>query len=123
MAETLAWVLMPNHFHFLLKTKEEEDLHLTGVKPKPSHRNFSNLFNAYAKALNKRYKRHGALFEIPFQRKLIEGDNSIKNVLVYIHNNPVNHEFCQFTEEYPWSSYLEYLSDASGTQPRNEVIE
>jgi len=26
MAETLAWVLMPSHFHLLVRIKEEEDI-------------------------------------------------------------------------------------------------
>ena len=118
VADTLAWVLMPNHFHFLVRIREEwEVLHLsgfqnlTGVKPKSPHQYFSNLFNAYTKAFNKRYQRHGSLFERPFRRKLIEGEESVKNVLVYIHNNPVHHKFCQITEEYSWSSYQDYLSN------------
>lgn len=34
VADTYAWVLMPNHFHFLVRLKEEEvvaSLHLSGV--------------------------------------------------------------------------------------------
>ncbi len=126
IAETYAWVLMPNHFHFLVRVKEET-LNLSGFENrtglKPPHQYFSNLFNAYTKAFNKRYDRHGALFERPFKRKLIEGEDFLKNVLLYIHNNPVHHRFCDHTEEYPWSSYLIYLSGNSSKLPRKEVME
>jgi len=33
------------------------------------HQSFGNLFNAYKKAINKGYNRHGALFERSFKRK------------------------------------------------------
>ncbi|HNX55347.1 MAG TPA: hypothetical protein PLG33_00785 [Prolixibacteraceae bacterium] len=82
VADTYAWVLMPNHFHFLVRLKEEKEivasLHLTGfqnlsgVEVKQPHQHFSNLFNAYTKAFNKHTGRHGSLFERPFKRKLID---------------------------------------------------
>lgn len=125
VAETLAWVLMPNHFHFLVKIRDEHlsgFQNLTGVKPKPPHQHFSNLFNAYSKAFNKRYHRHGSLFERPFKRKLIEGEDSLRNVLVYIHNNPVHHGFSNLIEDYPWNSYLEYLSGNPSKLPYSEVM-
>jgi len=127
IAETYAWVLMPNHFHFLVRVKEIPTQNLSGFQNrtgfKPPHQYFSNLFNAYSKAFNKRYKRHGALFERPFKRKLIEGEEYLKNVLLYIHNNPVHHGFCDHREEYQWSSYLIYLSGNSSKLPRKEVME
>lgn len=108
VADTLAWALMPNHFHFLIRIKEPVQ-NLSGLKP--PHQYFSNLFNAYTKAFNKRYQRHGALFERPFRRKLIDNDNFLRNVLIYIHSNPIHHGFCNFPEEYPWSSYHDYFLD------------
>jgi putative transposase len=30
----------------------------------------------------------------------------LKRVVLYIHNNPVHHGFCEHPVEYPWSSYL-----------------
>ena len=117
IAETYAWVLMPNHFHLLVRMKDEEEvasLNLTGFENlsglKPPHQYFSNLFNAYTKAFNKRYGRHGNLFERPFKRKLIDNELYLKQVILYIHNNPVHHKFCNHPMEYPWSSYLTCVS-------------
>ncbi len=128
IAETYAWVLMPNHFHFLVRTfNPVRVLNPDGVEGRKKIRSpsqqFSKLFNAYAQAFNKRFKRHGSLFERPFKRKLIEGEDFLKNVLLYIHNNPVHHRFCDHTEEYQWSSYLIYLSGNSSKLPRKEVME
>ena len=94
VAETFAWVLMPNHFHLLVRIKDNTEISdLTGFQSlsglKPAHQYFSNLFNAYTKAFNKRFGCRGALFERPFKRKLIDNKTHLKNVVLYIHNNPV----------------------------------
>lgn len=67
IAETYAWCLMKNHFHLLVRIKYLHEI-TTEKKIEPSQA-FSNLFNAYTKAFNKKYNRHGALFERPFRRK------------------------------------------------------
>ncbi len=132
IADTYAWVLMPNHFHFLVRIKEESELvaslhqigfeNLSGVEVKPPHQYLSNLFNAYTKAFNKRTGRHGNLFERPFKRKLIDNEEYLKQVILYIHNNPVHHGFCSHPVEYPWSSYLTCISIKSTKLRREQVI-
>jgi len=84
---------------------------LSGLKP--LYQYFSNLFNAYTKAYNKYHKTSGALFERPFKRKLIDGEDYLRQAVLYIHNNPVHHGFCTHPLEYPWSSYLTYISKKS----------
>ncbi|NDP26656.1 MAG: hypothetical protein GZ087_04410 [Flavobacterium sp.] len=121
IAETFAWCLMNNHFHFLVRIKEIEEI--TSEKKIPASKSFSNLFNAYTKAINKRYNRHGSLFERPFRRKTIDNNSYFQNVIVYIHNNPVHHTICNHPIEYPWSSYITCLSDKSTKLKRKEVIE
>lgn len=119
VAETFAWCLMPNHFHLLVRIKTEDEIVATAspervlnpswVKKRITQQ-FSNLFNSYAQAFNKRYNRHGSLFEKPFKRKLIDSDRYFQNIVLYIHNNPVHHGFCDSPMEYAWSSYLSCLS-------------
>ena len=140
VAETFAWVLMPNHFHLLVKVKEETDIRfipfksLSGLpttereagdktpsevnypdggfvakKYKPENQ-FSHLFNSYAQGFNKRFGRTGSLFQHPFKRKLISHERYLRQVILYIHNNPVHHGFCSHPVEYPWSSYLTCIS-------------
>ena len=150
IADTYAWVLMPNHFHFLIKVKENivykysnadrsidavrfednkwETIDLSACtapdsvkKPKP-HLHFSHLFNAYTKYFNKRFNRHGNLFDRPFKRKLISNEIYLKQVLLYIHNNPVHHGFCEHTMEYAWSSYLSCISIKPTKVERDIII-
>ena len=121
IAETFAWCLMNNHFHFLIRVKEIEEINTKNrIQPFQS---FSNLFNAYTKAFNKKYNRHGALFERPFRRKEVNYDTYFQNLIVYIHNNPVHHNICDHPLEYAWSSYISCLSNKPTKLKRKEVID
>ncbi len=124
-AETFAWVLMPNHFHFVVRIKEEPEVLAIKHEPltlKPPHQHFSNLFNAYTKAFNERFNRHGSLFERPFKRKLVDNEQYLKQLVLYVHHNPVHHGFCSHPLEYPWSSYLTCLSEKQTKLQREKVV-
>lgn len=115
ISETYAWVLMGNHFHFLLWIKEEEEIlsakSSKGSKPKSLHSYFSDLFNAYAQAINKSIGRTGSLFQHPFKRKRVNLEKYLRNLVTYIHQNPQKHGFTDDFRDYPWSSYGSILSD------------
>jgi REP element-mobilizing transposase RayT len=126
VADTFAWVLMGNHFHLLVRIKNPKGFeNLQGLINSPEKRinqQFSNLFNAYTKAFNKRYNRTGSLFEHTFMRKLITNKTYLKQVILYIHNNPVHHGFCSQPIEYPWSSFLTCISMKPTRLKRNAVM-
>ncbi|MBS7253354.1 hypothetical protein [Flavobacterium branchiicola] len=127
IAETYAWCLLKNHFHLLVRIKTNEEIIQNQSKDKlkeiiPPHQSFGNLFNAYTKAINKGYNRHGSLFERPFKRKLIDNDFYLRSAIKYIHNNPVNHGFCEHPIEYPWSSYQTCVSEKPTKLKREKVI-
>ncbi|HNX55348.1 MAG TPA: hypothetical protein PKO30_07175 [Prolixibacteraceae bacterium] len=46
----------------------------------------------------------------------------MKQVILYIHNNPVHHGFCDHPVEYPWSSYLTCISIKPTKLHREQVI-
>ena len=128
IAETYAWVLMPNHFHLLVRILEVPEMrdpqgfeNLEGIDREP-YQYFSNLFNAYTKAINKCYHRTGSLFEHPFHRKRIDSPDFFKNLIVYIHNNPVRHGYSEHAMDYPWSSYLTCISVSQSKLKRKEVL-
>ena len=134
VADTYVWVLMPNHFHLLVRIKENNKdaavlgpSNLTGLQNlsglKPPYQHFSNLFNAYTKALNKRFTCRGSLFERPFKRKLIHSMDYLKKAVQYIHDNPIHHGFCRHPLEYPWSSYITVVSSKRTKLKRDDVLE
>jgi len=114
VAETYAYCLMPNHIHFLIRTKDESELkNQTGLQDLSGFisKQFSNLFNSYAKAYNKMFDRRGSLFIRPFKAKEIDSDEYLTNVIFYIHHNPVHHGFTKNLADWPHSSYHALISD------------
>jgi len=131
IAETFAWCLMKNHFHFLVYIKETDEIDITKLeysstdKPKTvkASKQFSNLFNAYTLAMNKRYNRTGSVFQKNFKRKVVASENYFQKLIYYIHNNPVHHKFTEHIVEYPWSSYGTIISTKETKLQRQRVIE
>ncbi len=131
IAETFAWCLMKNHFHFLVYIRNEKEVLMESLEystvDKPSvvdpSKQFGHLFNAYTQAINKKYSRTGSLFEKPFERKRVTSEKYLQNLIYYIHNNPVHHGFTKTINEYPWSSYGSVVSDKPTKLLRDEVIE
>ncbi len=131
VCDTIAWVLLRNHFHFLIFVKNRNDIDMNKLSyntveiPKriDVHLQFGHLFNSYAKAINKRYKRTGSLFEKNFERKEIDNIAYFRQMIHYIHNNPVKHNFSDSASDYPWSSYGSIFSHKPSKLKRSFVHE
>ena len=144
IADTYAYVLMGNHFHFLIKTKSEAEIRefyrgtnadrvlnpvsvCTNVTQDKTasfiiSKQFSNLFNTYAQAINKQDERTGGLFETPFRRIPIDSMDYLAHMVFYIHNNPVKHGFTDDFTLYQYSSYPSFLTTEPTFIQRNEVF-
>jgi len=83
---------------------------------------FSNFFNAYAKAINKAYGRTGSLFQHPFGRVPITSDRQFWNVIAYIHQNPQKHKFVTDFRDWKYSSYGIILNEKRTIINRSEVM-
>jgi putative transposase len=93
--EMLAYCLMPNHFHLLIKQKS-----INGVS-----KFLKQITNAYTLYFNNKYQRIGGLFQGRFKAVSIETNEQMLQLSRYIHLNPDN------PETYPWSSYGEYIEN------------
>ena len=122
VADTYAYCLLRNHFHFLVRIKDLETLPEPLRSKKPSQQ-FSNLFNAYAKAFNRAYERTGSLFQRPYSRIEIDSDAYFMQVVIYIHRNPQKHGFVEDFRTWPHSSYQTILSTQPTRLQREEVLE
>jgi REP element-mobilizing transposase RayT len=76
--DCLAWVLMANHVHLLLRT---------GLTPLSTV--MSRLLTGYALSFNRRHRRHGQLFQNRYKSFLCEEDPYLKEFVRYIHLNPL----------------------------------
>jgi putative transposase len=124
VADTYAYCLLRNHFHFLvrIKTVEEQQKIRVSRTLKPSQQ-FGNLFNAYAKAINKTYGRTGSLFHNPFGRVSVTSDAHFVHLIAYIHQNPQKHGFVEDFRTWPYSSYHACLSRKPTRLMREEVLD
>lgn len=145
VAETYAYALMKNHIHFLVKIRCSNDQKFIfqkflkiqkknsnswipyGVKFKtykylhPS-RQFSHLFNRYAKNFNRWTDRKGKLFDNPFKRVLIDNKSYFTNLICYIHRNPIHHGVTKNYGAYPYSSFHLFLNEQTTLLQRQKVL-
>lgn len=92
-----AWVLMTNHVHMLLKT---------GLGPIAMV--MRRLLTGYAVNFNRRHRRHGQLFQNRYKSFLCEEDVYLKELVRYLHLNPLRAKMVKNVEElktYPYSGH------------------
>ncbi|MBI2614006.1 MAG: transposase [Candidatus Levybacteria bacterium] len=108
LVEIVAFVLMPNHFHFLLKQNKDN-----GISKFVSQ--FTNSYTRYFNTLNERV---GPLFQGVFKSVYIEADEQLIHVSRYIHLNPVVSNVIREEDllAYPWSSLPDYLGSGVSAQ-------
>jgi REP element-mobilizing transposase RayT len=128
--DTFAYCLLRNHFHLLIRAKEEEEIRriLNGKKVNKSvswHLSnvFASLFKSYAQAINKRYNRTGGLFEEPFHRIEVSDDSYFTRLVWYIHHNPQKHGFVSDYRDYAHSRFHSHLQEKKTTLNRKEVLD
>jgi putative transposase len=73
-----SWALMPNHFHLLLRTG---NMAISTV--------MRRLLTGYAVSYNRRHRRSGHLFQNRFKSILCQEDLYLKELVGYIHLNPL----------------------------------
>lgn len=136
VADTYSYAVMRNHFHLAVRIKQVEEIgylllannvrditqkwkvfwpHASDIekqhlrKPEPE-KMFSHALNAYAKWYNHKYGRSGRLFEARFERNLIDSEDRLRRLIVYINSNPEHHKVVSSYIKYPWISYHELTS-------------
>ncbi len=132
IAFTYAYCLLKNHFHLMvqIKTPEQQEAYPAETlkvsetfKVLNPSQQFSNLFNAYAKAFNRTYNRSGSLFEHPFHRIRIDTDAHFVHLAAYIHQNPQRHGFVDDFRAWTFSSYRAIRSQRPTRVQRDAVLE
>lgn len=123
IADIYAYCLLKNHFHLVIKIKSKTDLPEKYHSGNKLSQPFSNLFNAYTKAINKWYDREGSLFRVRFKRERISDLNYLRNAIIYVHLNPVKHSFTKDYNTYLHSSFQSLISSKETSLKRMEVLE
>ncbi|MEQ8417721.1 MAG: transposase [Imperialibacter sp.] len=118
-----AYCLMPNHFHFFIKVKDDADEKSTDKALSRVEKAFKDFFISYAKSVNVEQGRTGALFQYKFKRKEVEEPDYYSSLIGYIHFNPVRAKLCEEVSHWQFSSYNAFLSDKPTLVSRSEVLE
>lgn len=95
--EVLAYVIMNNHYHLLLRANES-----------PIGDIMFYLNNPLGKYVNGKLNRTGHVFEGRYKCKLVENDAYLIWLLRYIHRNPVKANICSDVDDYKWTSHYFY---------------
>ena len=112
LVDILAFCLMPNHYHLLIKPRQENAISAFMKK----------LNMGYAKYFNIKYNRSGALFQGKYKAVHIEKEAHFIHIPYYIHLNPLDLKFSEwrarkiknpkkaieFLDQYRWSSHMDY---------------
>jgi putative transposase len=99
--ELINFCLMPNHFHMTVKNVTDNGIstYLHRVQ------------NAYAHYFNTRYEKSGHVFQGTYKAKRISSDEQLQHLSAYIHKNPKEINSVKNTEDYPWSSFFDYVQE------------
>lgn len=112
LVEILAFCMMGNHYHLIVRQKAENGI--TEFMRK--------LGTGYTNYFNQKYERTGALFQGRFKSVCIKDDSHLMYLPIYIHLNPLDFKFyewrekkinnykeaIEFLDSYRWSSYMDY---------------
>ena len=136
----LSWVLMPNHFHFLIQAtpdgcRTDTESHLPHIQL--LSKRFGNILSSYTQAINKERNRRGKLFshntkaknlnDIAFEEAL-SGSNRLAHrpdyttaCFLYIHQNPVIAGIANSLSDWEFSSFRDYTGRRKGKLVNKEI--
>ncbi len=108
----ICYCLMPNHFHLLIR--QDRDVKVSKLIQK--------LCTGYAVYFQKKYDHTGHLFQGAFKAIHIENESYLMWLSAYIHQNPAVAGLVKNLEDYPYSSYLDYIGKRNENLCSKDVI-
>lgn len=94
----LAWCIMGNHYHLAVRC--------TSV---PLWRSMASIHVNISRSFNKRYRVYGPFWQGRYKAKLVETPEYLRQLLVYIHLNPVTAGIVERPDDYVWSGHREVV--------------
>lgn len=114
-ASIIAYCLMPNHFHFLLRQTIDNGI----------AKFMANFTNSYSRYFNVKTERYGPVFQGRFKAVLIETEEQLLHVVRYIHLNPYTSYVVKSIvdlKNYEFSSLPDYLDKRNSALVDKEII-
>lgn len=101
----LAYCLMPNHVHLILKPGEEKTLFKT----------MQGVALCYTQYFNRKYNRTGRLWECRYHSTVIDEEKYLWAVCRYVEKNPVRAGIARSPKSYAYSSARAHILEESNT--------
>jgi len=108
--DLIAFSLMPNHFHLLIKQKSAGSI----------DKFMNSLGTRYTMYFNKKYKRVGSLYQGVYKAVLVENDEQLLHLTKYIHKQALAFQG-QALEAQP-CSYFDYIGKRKTEWVKSEEI-
>ena len=116
--DTLAYCLMPNHFHFLVNTNEKsvQEIKVGSLTLSALSNGIRLLLSSYATAINKQQNSTGSLFRQKTKSKNLENGsvNYVATAFHYIHQNPLEAGLVTSLRDWEYSSFKDYIGLRNG---------
>ncbi|QLG69234.1 MAG: hypothetical protein CH104c_0002 [Candidatus Woesebacteria bacterium] len=110
--ELIAYCLMPNHFHLLIKQIIKDGI----------TKLMRAISTTYALYFNRRYRREGTLFQGRYKAALIKDDSYLLHLSRYIHLNPLKLLTRTDLVTWPYSSYPYFLGLKKADWVKPEIV-
>ena len=127
LVSIVAYCLMDNHFHILIKEIKEGGISVFMAK----------LTTGYSMYFNKLHGRVGPLFQSRFKASHADNDAYLQYLFAYIHLNPVKiiepewkekgiqnqRAVEEYLKKYRYSSYEDYVGDANTSREEEMILD
>ena len=100
--ELVAFCIMPNHFHLIVKELDEGGIAAY----------MQRVLTSYSKYYNTKYQKSGHVFQGPYRAVHIADDRQLLHLSAYIHRNPREiSKWFKKEDQYIWSSYQDFIDE------------
>lgn len=94
----LAWCIMSNHYHLAVRCTSS-----------PLWRSMASIHTRFSKSHNRRYRQYGPFWQGRYKAKLVETPEYLRQLLLYVHLNPISAGIVEKPGEYLWSGHREVI--------------
>jgi len=95
-----AWCVMGNHYHLVVRTGEID-----------LWRSMARLQGSYSRDFNRRHRFLGRFWQSRYRARVIDSDEYFRQVIAYVHLNPVAAGLVEDPSEYVYSGHREIIGD------------
>ncbi|NUN71426.1 MAG: transposase [Bacteroidetes bacterium] len=107
----VAYCLMPNHYHLLLRVDPGGNMGQC----------LRSVFTSFTQAMNKRYLLSGTLFQGQCKRKHVRSQQHCLHLIRYIHRNPLKAQLVKDISDWEFSDYHLWVDESKNSRKGSDI--